>query len=114
MKVVIFGATGMVGAGALREALNSADVESVLSISRQTCGVEHPKLRGLLLPDLFDFAAVEERIRRISASKGGFALRAYQPAARRVYQARHPSVTSEHRRGRERRPGPGGAALARA
>ena len=62
MKVVVIGATGMVGAGALREALNAPEVESVLSISRQTCSVEHPKLRELLLPDLFDFAAVEDKL----------------------------------------------------
>ena len=52
----------MVGAGALREALNAPEVESVLSIGRRPCGVEHPKLRELLLPDLFDFAAVEDQL----------------------------------------------------
>ncbi|MFO0547373.1 MAG: hypothetical protein U0271_03235 [Polyangiaceae bacterium] len=62
MKVIVFGATGMVGAGALREALNAPEVESVLSISRQTCGVEHPKLREILLPNLFDFVAVESQL----------------------------------------------------
>lgn len=62
MKVIIFGATGMVGAGALREALNAPEVESVLSIGRHPCGVEHPKLRELLLPDLFDFASVESQL----------------------------------------------------
>ncbi|NNB97531.1 hypothetical protein HI113_26880 [Corallococcus exiguus] len=62
MKVIIFGASGMVGAGALREALNAPEVEAVLSIGRQPCGVEHPKLRELLLPDLFEFAAVEDQL----------------------------------------------------
>jgi hypothetical protein len=62
MKLILFGATGMVGAGTLREALNDADVESVLSISRQRCGVEHPKLRELLLEDLFDIAKVEDKL----------------------------------------------------
>lgn len=62
MRVIIFGATGMVGAGALREALETPEVEAVLSISRQTCGVAHPKLRELLLPDLFDFAAIEPQL----------------------------------------------------
>src|SRR6478735_6873149 len=52
----------MVGAGALREALNAPEVESVLSIGRQACGTTHPKLRELLLPDLFDFAAVENEL----------------------------------------------------
>ncbi|RKG58818.1 hypothetical protein D7X30_14615 [Corallococcus sp. AB011P] len=62
MKVIIFGATGMVGAGALREALSAPEVESVLSIGRQPCGVEHPKLRELLLNDLFEFAAIEDQL----------------------------------------------------
>ncbi|MCP3057903.1 hypothetical protein LXT21_03840 [Myxococcus sp. K38C18041901] len=62
MKVILFGATGMVGMGCLREALASPDVEAVLSISRQSCGVEHPKLRELLLPDLFEVAAVEQQL----------------------------------------------------
>ncbi|RKH68119.1 hypothetical protein [Corallococcus aberystwythensis] len=62
MKIILFGASGMVGAGALREALNAPKVESVLSIGRRSCGVTHPKLRELLLQDLFDFAAVEDQL----------------------------------------------------
>ena len=62
MRVIVFGATGMVGAGTLREALNAPEVVSVLSIGRHPCGVEHPKLRELLLTDLFDFAAVEQQL----------------------------------------------------
>jgi hypothetical protein len=62
MKVIVFGATGMVGASALREALGATEVEAVLSVSRNPCGVVHPKLRELLLPDLFNFAAVEDQL----------------------------------------------------
>ncbi|WP_050436388.1 hypothetical protein [Chondromyces crocatus] len=62
MRIIVFGATGMVGAGVLREALDSSEVGSVLSIGRHPCGVEHPKLRELLLSDLFDFAAVESQL----------------------------------------------------
>ncbi|HET9595490.1 MAG TPA: hypothetical protein VFP65_07905 [Anaeromyxobacteraceae bacterium] len=62
MKVILLGASGMVGAGALREALAAPEVEAVLSVGRRPCGVSHPKLRELLLPDLFDFAAVEGRL----------------------------------------------------
>jgi len=67
MKVIIFGATGMVGAGALREALSSDNVEAVLSVGRRSCGVQHPKLRELNLPDLFDFSAVENQLRGYDA-----------------------------------------------
>lgn len=62
MKVILFGASGMVGAAALREALDAPDVEVVLSIGRRACGVEHPKLRELILPDLFAFTGVEDQL----------------------------------------------------
>ena len=60
MKLIFFGATGMVGAGALREALASPDVAEVLSIGRQPCGVTHPKLRECVVADLFDVASVPD------------------------------------------------------
>ena len=62
MKLILFGATGMVGAGALREALADPDVEAVLSIGRRSSGVQHPKLRELVLADLFEFASVESEL----------------------------------------------------
>ena len=62
MKIVLFGATGMVGAGALREALNSPEVEAVLSIGRRSCGVVHPKLREVFLSDLFEVHALSSQV----------------------------------------------------
>jgi uncharacterized protein YbjT (DUF2867 family) len=62
MNLILFGATGMVGAGTLREALADPEVAAVLSVGRRACGVQHPKLRELLLPDLFDFASVEVQL----------------------------------------------------
>ena len=62
MKLILFGATGMVGQGTLREALAEPEVEAVLAVGRRACGVSHPKLRELLLPDLFEFAAVEPQL----------------------------------------------------
>jgi hypothetical protein len=53
----------MVGSGVLREALADPDVEAVLSVGRRSCGVEHPKLRELLLPDLFDFSSAESQLK---------------------------------------------------
>jgi uncharacterized protein YbjT (DUF2867 family) len=62
VKIILFGASGMVGAGALREALDAPEVEAVLSVGRRSCGVQHPKLRELLLPDLFDVAVAEPQL----------------------------------------------------
>lgn len=62
MKIVFLGASGMVGAGALREALAAPDVEAVLSVIRAPTGVVHPKLRELVMADLFDLASVENQL----------------------------------------------------
>ncbi|WP_412539480.1 NAD(P)H-binding protein [Longispora sp. K20-0274] len=62
MKVILFGATGMVGQGVLRECLLADDVESVLVVGRAPTGREHPKLRELVRPDLTDLSAVEDQL----------------------------------------------------
>jgi len=55
MNVVIFGATGMVGQGVLRESLLAADVQRVQTVGRTATGVQHPKLRDLVQKDLFHY-----------------------------------------------------------
>ena len=57
MKVILFGATGMVGQGVLRECLRDDGVRGVLVIGRSTTGQTHAKLRELVFKDLFDFGA---------------------------------------------------------
>ncbi len=58
MKVVLLGATGMVGGAALLECLDDPRVDAVLSVSRRSCGVRHPKLAEALADDLFRLDAV--------------------------------------------------------
>src|SRR5438270_11436928 len=55
MKVILFGATGMVGQGVLRECLLDDGVEAVLAVGRSSTGRTDPKLRELVRGDLFDF-----------------------------------------------------------
>ena len=55
MNVVLFGATGMVGAGALLECLADPRVQSVLAISRSPTGRQHPKLREVIHTDFFAY-----------------------------------------------------------
>jgi uncharacterized protein YbjT (DUF2867 family) len=57
MKVILFGATGMVGQGVLHECLRDDGVAGVLTIGRSATGRTHAKLRELILVDLFDFGA---------------------------------------------------------
>jgi uncharacterized protein YbjT (DUF2867 family) len=55
MKVVLFGATGMVGQGVLRECLLDPRVEQVLSIGRTRTGQNNPKLREIVHQNFLDF-----------------------------------------------------------
>ena len=59
MRVLIFGATGMVGQSALRECLLATDVELVQTVGRIVTGAQHPKLKEVVLPDLFDLSTAE-------------------------------------------------------
>jgi uncharacterized protein YbjT (DUF2867 family) len=67
MKVIIFGATGMVGQGALRESLLAPDVEQVLAVVRTPTGVRHPKLREVVLADFADLTPIEEELKGYDA-----------------------------------------------
>ena len=62
MKVILFGATGMVGQGVLRECLVDAGVESVLSVGRSPTGVQDAKLREIVHGDFTDFSAIESEL----------------------------------------------------
>jgi uncharacterized protein YbjT (DUF2867 family) len=59
VKVILFGATGMVGAGVLQECLIDPRVTSILVVGRQTCGVTHPKLQEILHADFFNYTAIQ-------------------------------------------------------
>lgn len=62
MKVIVFGATGMVGQGVLRECLRDGDVTEVLTVGRSATGQPHPKLRELVHKDFLDFSTIEKDI----------------------------------------------------
>jgi nucleoside-diphosphate-sugar epimerase len=62
VKVILFGATGMVGQGVLRECLLDADVESVLTVGRSPTGQQHAKLRELVHGNFTDFSAIESEL----------------------------------------------------
>ena len=67
MNILLFGATGMVGQGVLRECLRADDVERVVVVGRTATRQHHPRLREILLPDLFDYGPVEEELNGFDA-----------------------------------------------
>jgi uncharacterized protein YbjT (DUF2867 family) len=59
MKVIIFGASGMVGQGVLRECLLDPGVTEVLSVVRTASSKSDPKLREIIHADFTDFTGVD-------------------------------------------------------
>jgi hypothetical protein len=59
-RLVIVGATGMVGGYALRYGLENSGVGSVTSIGRRKLGISHTKLTEVLHRDFADFSALAE------------------------------------------------------
>ena len=62
MKIILFGATGMIGQGTLLECLESDAVEAVLAVVRRPTGKTHPKLTELIVSDFEDFGPVEDQL----------------------------------------------------
>lgn len=67
MKVIVTGATGMVGKGVLLECLDHTRVSKVLSISRKSTGISHPKLKELIHSDFSEFASVADQLKGYEA-----------------------------------------------
>ena len=67
MKVILFGATGMVGQGVLRECLADPEVEKILTVGRSPSGVDDPKIEELVHADLYDYGEVEDALRGYDA-----------------------------------------------
>ena len=62
MKVLLFGATGMVGQGVLRECLLDSSVTRVVTVVRRQTGRKHAKLDELVQPDLATLASLEPQL----------------------------------------------------
>jgi nucleoside-diphosphate-sugar epimerase len=63
IRVIITGATGMVGEGVMHECLIHPRVDSVLVINRKPCGVVHPKLKEILHKD---FTNLDQIVRELN------------------------------------------------
>ncbi len=67
MRILLFGATGMIGSGVLLECLDHPDVSEVTAISRRTCGVVHEKLVERISQDYLDYGPVQDAFTNVDA-----------------------------------------------
>ena len=62
IRVIVTGATGMVGEGVLNECLQNINVNEVLVINRRTCGITHPKLKEIIHDNFYDLSAIKNQL----------------------------------------------------
>ena len=62
LRVIITGASGMVGEGVLHECLKSDLVKEVLVLGRRACGTTHPKMKELLHSNFHDISAIADQL----------------------------------------------------
>ncbi len=55
-KVIITGASGMIGSLVLEHCLNSDEISSVTSLVRNQSGSQHPKLKEIIIKDFKDYS----------------------------------------------------------
>jgi uncharacterized protein YbjT (DUF2867 family) len=67
MNVIIFGATGMVGQGAMREAILDPDVKRIVSVGRSAPGLANPKVHEVVHKDMWDFRPIEAELQDLDA-----------------------------------------------
>ena len=67
MKIILTGATGMVGEGVLLECLANPEVSEILSVSRKPCGITHPKLKEYTVPDFLKLQENDEKLQGYDA-----------------------------------------------
>jgi uncharacterized protein YbjT (DUF2867 family) len=67
LNILIFGATGMVGQGVLRECLRASDVERIQTVGRTATGVHDPKLHEVIHRDLWNYAPIELQLQNFDA-----------------------------------------------
>jgi len=62
LKVIVTGATGMVGEGVLIECLQNDSIEEVMVVGRKPYGVTHPKLKEIICEDFFNLKDIENKL----------------------------------------------------
>lgn len=67
IKVIITGATGMVGEGVLNECLQHDQVNEVLVVNRRPCGIIHPKLKEILHTDFYNISPIKNELANYNA-----------------------------------------------
>lgn len=62
IKIIITGATGMVGEGVLLDCLNNTEVSEILIVNRRSAGIVHPKLKEIIHTDFYNLTPIADQL----------------------------------------------------
>jgi uncharacterized protein YbjT (DUF2867 family) len=62
MKVIITGSTGMVGKGVMYECIDDPVIDIILLVNRSSTGIQHPKVKEVLVKDFFQLESLREHL----------------------------------------------------
>jgi uncharacterized protein YbjT (DUF2867 family) len=62
LRVIIFGASGMIGAGVLNSCLEDKGVSAVLAVNRKSLGIQNPKFKEIIHSDFYDYKSIETEL----------------------------------------------------
>ena len=75
MKIVVFGATGMIGQAVMKEAIRSEEISSITVIGRSPSMFLEQKVKELIVPDLFDLSSIESDLTPFDACYSAWVCR---------------------------------------
>jgi uncharacterized protein YbjT (DUF2867 family) len=58
MKVIVTGATGMVGSEVVRQAIEDNDISEVITLARKPLNIEHAKVKNIIHKDFMDYSSL--------------------------------------------------------
>jgi len=67
MRVILFGATGMIGQSVLTECLKSPIVEEILIVGRRSCGIKNDKIKEIIHHNFLDYSDIENELKAYDA-----------------------------------------------
>jgi uncharacterized protein YbjT (DUF2867 family) len=67
MKIIVTGATGLVGAEVIRQAMNDPRITEIIALTRKATSLSHPKLRTVIHSDFLDYSLLSDIFRNADA-----------------------------------------------
>lgn len=67
MKILVTGATGLLGAEVIRQAINDTTITEIIALTRNPVDIQHPKLKTIIHKDFLKYDDLSEVLKEVDA-----------------------------------------------